>query len=333
MFAATVVGDRRDNVVANLVHGLALGFARIGEPLTRLPLGWRRTAGNVRPRLDPRSIPAGCRVLLVPYWITGKLWDINFAEIRDRRPEVTIATYTGVSPFPQGCPSPGASEGFYLQPGTADRRRRDNFAAIDVFLVVKAPPEGNPSAVKAIGMGRLPELSCGPKARAPFVILDFLKRGWDRAAYLDAACRLAVLMRELAELEVLILGANPLEKEILPRTGRAVRWRAERVPFDRLAHCWARSWATVCHNESFGYSVIENGFSGTRVYASPLAELPAWHRPEPMQALAGHLADWSAMSGEGRQRAAEALAGRYEREHPDLCSWTGVARRIAGAFC
>ena len=329
VFAATLVGRRRNNAVANLVFGLSLGFAEIGEPLAVRSFRWRLASGplRIRRRLDPDSIPKGCRVLVVPYWITGQLWDINFAEIKRRRPEVRIGTLTGISPFAadEGC------EGFHLDAGTTNRRREENFGAIDVFLAVKAQPEGAPATVKEVGMGRLPELRCGPKSPTPLVVLDALKRGWDEPQYLDAVRVLAALLRAIPGLKVLVLGANPLERDLLPRTG-VVRLRARRISFARLARLWAQAWATVCHNESFGYSVIENGFSGTRVFTSRLAQLPAWHRPEPLEGLGEHLGRWRAMSGDGRQRAAQALAESYARGHPELCSWTEAARRIAGAF-
>ena len=338
MFAATAVGRRRDNAVANLLASLGGGFAEIGEPLRVVRFDWPRQGAEHRkvPRLDPCSVPRGCDGLLVPYWVSDDLWDVNFAELRRRHPGLRIASLTGTWPTQPSTVAPPPYEAARVA-----ARRRENRAAVDLFLVVRAPATppapapldalADPRVVE-VGMGRLAELACGPKAGAPLVVLDFLKEGWDEAPYREAARHLAALAARLPDLRVAVLGANRLEREMLPRNAQFVRLRAASLPFGRLARLWAQAWAAVCHNETFGYSLVESRFSGTPVFASGLAEQPEWQRPAALAGLAGHLAAWGALGSTARQAAADALAARYEVEHPRFACWASAARRIAGAL-
>jgi hypothetical protein len=338
MFAATAVGRRRDNAVANLLAGLGLGFAQIGQPLRVVRFDWTRQGGGHRklPRLDPRAVPKGCDGLLVPYWISDDLWDVNFAELRRRHPGLRIASLTGTWPTLPGTFAPPPHDAAAIA-----ARRRENLAAVDLFLVVRAPAAPTtpvtPTAlagarVVEVGMGRLAELARGPKASTPLVVLDFLKAGWDEAAYSEAAGHLAALAARLPDLRVVVLGANRLESEMLPRGAQFVRLRAASLPFLRLAGLWAQAWAAVCHNETFGYSLVESRFCGTPVFSSRLAEQPEWQRPAALADLAGHLAAWGALGSAPRQAAADALAARYELEHSRFTCWASAARRIAEAF-
>jgi len=332
MITVVDVLKKRNNAVSNLVIGITTGLGQIPVPVNVIKYatesldGWRR--------IDPKSIPEGTEWLLVPYWISDGLWSINFNEIKNARPNIRIAVYSGTSPFWHGNPKvnyvPGSK---WINPHGLQGDALVNFEVIDLFLVVWPRPQVNPKNLFPIGMGSFPEIKPNPKAKRPTIVLDFLKEGWDEPSYEDAAQRLLELVDKVPEIQVQVLGQNDIARQIFPMPSQNfICVPHSYVPFGEMCGIWRTAWAFVCHNESFGYPLIESWCSGTPVFTSRKSEIPECHDPRPLTALDPHIMTWMTLSEEERNAEAKRVADSYKQIFPQFCSWEQAARRAVAAM-
>lgn len=332
MITVVNVLKRRNNAVSNLALGAASGLSQIGWPVETIKYetesieGWRR--------ISPSSIPAGTEWLIVPYWISDGLWDINLATVKRERPELKIATFTGTSPFWHGAATidyhPGSK---WLEPKGLSGDRLDNFKAVDVFLVVWPRPGVNPLNQFSVGMGTFPEVQAGPKAGAPTIVMDFMKEGWDEDVYAESASVVAAIATAQPDVRVHVLGANKIAAKMFDqRSGQYLFVTHQYVPFADMCSIWRQAWAFVALNESFGYCLPENWLSGTQVFASKKCEMPPCHDTIPLEMLSAHIDAWRAMGYDARCSEAKAIAAAYKGKNPQFCSWKGVAERMVAAL-
>lgn len=332
MIAIVDVLKKRNNAVSNLTIGISSGLGLLDVPVKVLKYaqesleGWRR--------IDPASIPENTEWLLVPYWISDGLWSINLREIKESHPGIRIAVYSGTSPFWHGSPKvsyiPGSK---WLDPHGLSSEEKSNFEAVDLFLVVWPRPGVRPRNLFPIGMGTFPEIGCSPKSKRPTVVLDFLKQGWDECAYEDAAHCVLDLVREVPEVQIQVLGQNHLARQMFPTPSRNfICVPHSYIPFVEMCAIWRSAWAFVCHNESFGYPLIENWSSGTPVFTSRESEMPECHDPRSLAALPAHIMTWMTLEHEERDAEACNVAESYKSVFPEFASWKKAAERALAAM-
>lgn len=332
MIVIVDVLKKRNNAVSNLVIGITSGLGLMNADVAVIQYaqesldGWRRIA--------PESIPDNAEWLIIPYWISDGIWSINLHEIKQSHPNIRIAIYSGTSPFWHGSPKvnyiPGSK---WLNPHGLTERECLNFESVDLFLTVWPRPGVRPKNLFPIGMGSFPEIKCTPKAQRPTVILDFLKEGWDEPSYQDAANHVMRLVEKIPEIQIQVLGQNKIAKEMFPMPStNFICVPHNYIPFVEMCGIWRSAWAFICHNESFGYPLIENWCAGTPVFSSTESEIPECHDPMPLTALENHIMTWMSLSQEERDTEAIRVSNDYKNTFPEFVSWKNSAERALYAM-
>jgi hypothetical protein len=326
MVVVVDVRKKKNNAVSILASGLCSGLTELDveHRIVRYSREWL----DGRRQLDPEEF-LDADVILLPYWISGGIWRINLAEVRRAAPSARIVCFTGTSPFWNGSvPSYVPSTRGFDRTGMSAEEAA-NFDAVDLFAVVRRRPGVAPLIQRQVGMGLPPEVGVGMKSPHPIVVLDAMKPGWDEAAYADSLAEVRRALAAVPDLRVVALGITA-DTASLAAEGKTIVLPGEFMPFEDMARLWSSSWAFVCHNESFGYPVVENIASGTRVFASPLADVPEWHRPRvaAVSDLTDHLLRLSKLSSGERQVEATEMAFAYLREEPYLHSWRDAVEKI-----
>lgn len=319
---------RRNNAVSNLAVGLRFGFQSIDQDFYVIQYQSERV-------IDPSKITEDTDFVIIPHWIGREAFTINIGDIRRIRPHVKIGLYTGTSPFWDGCSwvSYNPSNRFL---NCLEDDIRDNFNAIDFYFVVSPKTGIRPFNQVDVGMGELPEIKCGPKIDKPTIILDYLKKDWDERTYRQSVVEINEIANSIKDLTVIILGINS-ESEKLSGNMRKFVIPHEYNTFDQMADMWAKSWAFVCHNESFGYCLVENMLSGTQVFTSHLSELPGVHVTPPSSVknivkMKDHLDKWTNMSSDQRQQESLKIRKDYADSRPQFCSWEETCTKIIQKF-
>ena len=318
---------KRNNAVSVLCSGLCLGMTKLG--IEHQVVKYRQEFPDGRRIMAAEDIPDDTNILLVPYWISDKLWDINLRDVRQRFPNIKIICYSGTSPFWNGSKPCYIPETRGLDASGLTQEQQQNAAAIDLFGVVRPRPGVNYLLQRCVGMGMAPEIQVGQKAPHPFVVLDAMKTGWDEETYGQAIPFLEKAMANFKNLKIAVLGTNKHIARLQPASNVRVL-PGDFMAFEEVVKLWKMSWVFICHNESFGYPIVENTACGTRVLASPSAEIPEWHRGivGSIRELESCLESWQGMTTEERQFSASKMRDDYIAAEPDLFSWPDTVEKL-----
>lgn len=310
---------QRNNARTNLGLGLEIGFRANGVSPKVVP-------DETELLLGIGGIPPDADLVLIPYWISRKLFEMNIGDVKAVAPGAMVATYTGVGPFWDGCDwvsyRPSSRS---LHPDGLTARELGAFKAVDRFFVVTSRRGVCPAQQAEVGMGVFDELTPGTKSPFPMVVVDAMKAGWDEDQYEAALDDVATAIAAVPGTRVICLDANPLVARRIPG---ALSLPVHNRPWDQVIATLKSAWAYVVHNESFGYTVVESMACGTRVFCHPTAEMPACHSCLPSGALADILRADCRLSAPARDARALEIAQVWRQEHPALCDWPGACRRI-----
>ena len=272
-FAIGFLPKKRNNSPTNLAIGICSGFNEIGFNALRIELG---PVGEV-----PLGELNGVQNLVIPYWISKELFNLNLAEVKKAHPEIKIVTYTGTSPYWNGCPWVCLDDAGKLTPGSeATERTIGTLSAIDLFATVWSSSFCQREVV--VGMGQHSELAVTDKPGVPCVLLDFFKTGWDEAVFDECVRGLASWSCGRDDAIVLVLGRGTLA-----RAQRTVGEEAcgswhlacenTYTEYATLVSLYQQAWAVMIHNESFGFPVHEAHCCGAQTFASARSELPTFY--------------------------------------------------------
>lgn len=262
-------------------------------------------------------------VLITPYWISRDLFTIPFDDVKKVYPSIKIITYTGTSPYWEGCGwvnfDPKTKDIKLGSNGTQDTAK--NLNAIDVFATVWSEDPSNREQV--VGMGVHEELTYQkPKTPMPFVILDYFKPNWDEKVFELAVKGLILAKEKRPDITPIIFGQSTVQRaiDISPEASSwALATQDTYVEFEIIQEFYSQSWAMLTHNESFGFPIHEAGASGVKVFSHLFSELPSFARE--------FIQPWTSA-----QNLADLLVGffnGYTDETPSLVygSWEDMARK------
>ena len=318
---------KRNNARSNLGLGLEKGFASIpdvevimAQDMYEMSLGTHR-------------IPKDVSAIILPYWISEKIWENDIWKLRESFPNVPILVYTGTSPYWHGCNwvdfDPGTKE---LTPKFSGNALK-SFNAVDAYMVVRPRGRIKPSNQYAVGMGLFEEIKPPEnKPATPCVIVDFFKRGWDESQYRNSLITALESVKDIPKSTVAVLGNPPNDL-----VGDILSEQKVRVFFGEH-HNWSMilglikgAWAMVSLNESFGYSIVESFGCGTQVFADTSCEIPAFHNLiEPLEKLSTYMHQMYEISQHetGLNDMAKLVKDGWESSNQDLVSWNTCARNV-----
>ncbi len=259
-------------------------------------------------------------VLLIPFWIGDKILNCNLYEIK-KETNVKICLYTGQSAY---CGEPFKSDFVkkeVYQGSLSDYKWR-NFLSIDRFFVVKKYFSYEKEI--EIGCGQFDEFISLDKSEYNGLIIDFCKQGWDEFIWEDFKEALPEI-RKKCNVEIMQLGTYPFRLE-----GCAVH-SDEIVFYKKLCYLYSKIKIWISMNESFGYSILENKYSGNMILVHENIEFPNFHLKS------GKIISWNKnniadkikdyLDTFGKNTAKE-MQEDFMQTSPELISWKDTVSRL-----